>query len=165
MLTASTIIMAFPDGTSGKESESRSVVSKCLWPHGLYHTVHGVLQARIPEWVGFPFSRGSSQPRDQTLLPRCRWICYLLSAPACQCRRHKRHGFSPWVGKIHCRSTWQPTWAFLLENPMERGAWRATVCGITKSCTQLRRLTQTHTHCYNSKLSLIMYSAILCISC
>ena len=20
--------------------------------------------------------------------------------PACQCRRHKRHGFSPWVGKI-----------------------------------------------------------------
>ena len=20
--------------------------------------------------------------------------------PACQCRRHKRHGFNPWVGKI-----------------------------------------------------------------
>ena len=29
-------------------------------------TVHGVLQARILEWVAFPFSRGSSQPRDQT---------------------------------------------------------------------------------------------------
>jgi len=28
--------------------------------------VHGVLQARILEWVAFPFSRGSSQPRDQT---------------------------------------------------------------------------------------------------
>ena len=28
--------------------------------------VHGILQARIPEWVAFPFSRGSSQPRDQT---------------------------------------------------------------------------------------------------
>ena len=24
-----------------------------------------ILQARIPEWVGFPFSRGSSRPRDQ----------------------------------------------------------------------------------------------------
>ena len=28
--------------------------------------VHGILQARILEWVVFPFSRGSSQPRDQT---------------------------------------------------------------------------------------------------
>ena len=30
------------------------------------HTVHGILQARILERVAFPFSRGSSQPRDQT---------------------------------------------------------------------------------------------------
>ena len=28
--------------------------------------VHGILQARILEWVAFPFSRGSSQPRDRT---------------------------------------------------------------------------------------------------
>ena len=27
--------------------------------------VHGILQAKILEWVAFPFSRGSSQPRDQ----------------------------------------------------------------------------------------------------
>ena len=27
------------------------------------YTVHGILQARILEWVAFPFSRGSSQPR------------------------------------------------------------------------------------------------------
>ena len=30
------------------------------------YTVHGILQARILEWVSFPFSRGSSQPKDQT---------------------------------------------------------------------------------------------------
>ena len=30
------------------------------------YTVHGILQARILEWVAFPFSRESSQPRDQT---------------------------------------------------------------------------------------------------
>ena len=30
------------------------------------YTVHGILQARILEWVAFPFPRGSSQPRDQT---------------------------------------------------------------------------------------------------
>ena len=28
--------------------------------------VHGILQARILEWVAFSFSRGSSQPRDRT---------------------------------------------------------------------------------------------------
>ena len=28
-------------------------------------TVHGTLQARILEWVAFPFSRGSFQPSDQ----------------------------------------------------------------------------------------------------
>ena len=30
------------------------------------YTVHGILQARILEWVAVPFSRGSSQPRDRT---------------------------------------------------------------------------------------------------
>ena len=30
------------------------------------YTVHGIFQARILEWVAFLFSRGSSQPRDQT---------------------------------------------------------------------------------------------------
>ena len=28
------------------------------------HTVHGIFRARILGWVAFPFSRGSSQPRD-----------------------------------------------------------------------------------------------------
>ena len=33
-------------------------------------SVHGVLQARILEWVAFTSSRGSSQPRDQTWIFR-----------------------------------------------------------------------------------------------
>ena len=33
--------------------------------------------------------------------------------PSCQCRRHKRCGFSPWVGKISWRRAWQPTPVFL----------------------------------------------------
>ena len=41
------------------KSQSRSVMSDSLQPHG-------ILQARIMEWVAFSFSRGSSQPRDQT---------------------------------------------------------------------------------------------------
>ena len=30
------------------------------------YTAHGILQTRILEWVAFPFSWGSSQPRDRT---------------------------------------------------------------------------------------------------
>ena len=29
--------------------------------------------------------------------------------PACQCRRHKRGGFDPWVGMIPLRRAWQST--------------------------------------------------------
>ena len=34
------------------------------------YKVHGILQARILEWVAIPFSRGSSQPRDRTQVSR-----------------------------------------------------------------------------------------------
>ena len=34
--------------------------------HPMDSTVHGILQARILEWVAIPFSREPSQPRDQT---------------------------------------------------------------------------------------------------
>ena len=43
-------------------SESHSVMSDSLQPHGLYRNS----QARILEWAAVPFSRGSSQPRDWT---------------------------------------------------------------------------------------------------
>ena len=33
--------------------------------------------------------------------------------PTCQCRRHQRHGLSPWVRKIPWRRAWQPTPVFL----------------------------------------------------
>ena len=44
------------------------------------YKVHGILQARILEWVAILFSRGSSQPRDQTQIsPLCRQILHQLS--------------------------------------------------------------------------------------
>ena len=39
--------------------------SDSLRPHGPYN-VHGILQAGILEWVAFPFSSRSSQPRNRT---------------------------------------------------------------------------------------------------
>ena len=46
----------------------------------------------------------------------------------CQCGRCKRRGSGPWVGKVgnSCQETC-----------VDRGAWRATVHGVTKSQTRL----------------------------
>ena len=41
--------------------------------------------------------------------------------------------FNPWVGKIPWRKECNPLQYSYLENPMDRGAWQATVHGITKS--------------------------------
>ena len=43
-------------------------------------SVHGILQAKLLEWVATPFPRRSSQPRDRTwVLPHYRQILYHLS--------------------------------------------------------------------------------------
>ena len=48
----------------------KSILCDSLQPHGLYSppgsSLHGILQARILEWVAIFFSRGSSCPRDWT---------------------------------------------------------------------------------------------------
>ena len=65
--------------------------------------------------------------------------------PACQSRRHKRHRFDPWVGKIPWRRHSNALQYSCLENPMDRGAWQATVHRVTQSWTQLKQLS-IHTH-------------------
>ena len=40
-------------------------------------------------------------------------VALVVKEPTCQCRRRKRHGFDPWVGKIPWRRAWQPTPVFL----------------------------------------------------
>ena len=58
---------------------------------------------------------------------RCLRICL-------QCVRPK---FDPWVGKIPGEGNGNPLQYSCLENPMDRGAWWATVHAVTKSQTQL----------------------------
>ena len=86
--------------------------------------------------------------------------------PGCQCRRHKRGGFDPWVRKIPWMKAWQPTPVFLpgeshrqrsLENPMDREACWATVHGIANSWI-LPKQFSTHTckwtllDCHSAKI-------------
>ena len=37
----------------------------------------------------------------------------MVKKPACQCRRHKKRGFHPWVGKIPWKREWQLTPIFV----------------------------------------------------
>ena len=82
----------------------------------------------------------------------------------CQCRRHKRHGFNPWVGKIPWRRAWQPTLVFLPgESPWPEepgGLWStgsygvrhsgsnstAQLCSDGASFTAGRVITQSQSH-------------------
>ena len=54
---------SLPLAPPGKVEVAQSSPTLC---DPMDYTVHGILQARILEWVAFPFSRGSSQPRHWT---------------------------------------------------------------------------------------------------
>ena len=70
--------------------KSSVVLLTLLSPNGLCNpmdcsppgsSVHGVLQARILEWVAISFSRGSSRLRDQTQVLHCRQILLTSKPP------------------------------------------------------------------------------------
>ena len=63
---------------------------------------------------------------------RPRWLSG--KEPSCQCRRCK---IDPWVRKIPLGGNGKPLQYSCLGNPMDRGAWWATVHGVTKSWTRL----------------------------
>ena len=95
-------------------------------------SVHGFLQARILEWVGMHFSRGSSQPRDRTHISyvSCtgRQVLYhpggtvvknLLAMQETQVR-------SPGLGRSPREVNSNPLLYSCLGNSVDRGAWQAT---------------------------------------
>ena len=105
------------------------------------YKVHGILQARILEWVAFPFSRGFSQPRDWTqvsciagrfftswVIREAQWkLCLTLCDPM----DYKVHGILQarilkWVAFPFCRGSSQLT---------DRTQISHTACGFF---TQLR---------------------------
>ena len=55
---------------SAQQRSEVKVIQLCLTLcDSMDYKVYGILQTRILEWVAFPFSRGSSQPRGQTQVP------------------------------------------------------------------------------------------------
>ena len=99
-------------------------------------SVHGILQARILEWVLSPgiFPTQGSNPG----LPHCRRSLYQL-----------KHQGSPRirVSLSLGEGNGTPLQYSCLENPIDRGAWWAAVHGVAKSQTRLSDFTFTfHFH-------------------
>ena len=61
--------------------------------------------------------------------------------PTCQCRRLKRHGFSPWTGRSLGGGHGELLQYSCQENPVDRGAGQAIVHRVAKSQTQLKQLS------------------------
>ena len=81
-----------------------------LYPVFLPGESHG--QSSLAGWSPRDWSDWS--PKH---IPYKRYRCFPSGTDdkqsACQCRRHRRHGFNLWVGEIPCRRKWQPTPVFL----------------------------------------------------
>ena len=125
-------------------------------------SVHGILQARIPEWVAISSSRGMelamelASPVSSTLVDR-----FFTTEPNISGKSHGRRslvGYSPWGCKesdtterlhfhfsLSCtgEGNGNPLQCSCLENPRDRGAWWAAVYGVAQSHTRLKRLSSS----------------------
>ena len=84
-------------------------------------SVHGILQARILEWVAIPFSRGSSLPGDQTHVS-CIAGIFFTAKPQSKPYMVSRHYLLDWPKssfELLCTILWK-TWMNSLTNPIER---------------------------------------------
>ena len=79
-------------------------------------------------WSPFKFqSKHYPFPKHFLRLPK--WLSG--KECACKCRSFRRCGFDPWVGKIPWSRNGNPLQYSCLENPTDKGAWQATLHGVT----------------------------------
>ena len=131
--------------------------SICLSLSDLFHIVyimslrfiHVVTNSKVSLFNGWIICRA----RSHFLYPFIHWWtrrlpkclhCYKKRLPWClrgwrirlQCQIPE---FNPWVGKIPGEENGNPLQYSCLENPIDRGAWSATIHGVTESQTQLKQ--------------------------
>ena len=141
-------------------SVSCSVVSYSLQLPG--SSVHGILLARILEWIAIPFSRGSSQPGDWTQVSCTAGRFFTVWAtrkPTGVCRSSSI-AITKDTLLLHLlthpsgEGNGTPLQYSCLENPMDGGAWWAAVHGVAKSQTWLSYFTFTfHFHALEKEVA------------
>ena len=112
-------------------------------------SVHGILQARILEWVAISFSRGSYRSRDWTRVSCIggRFFTAWVTRESLQLSdknfNFRKSSSIYGLGRSPGGGNGNPLQYSCLENPMDRGAWWATVHWVAKSWTLLKWLN-TH---------------------
>ena len=77
---------------------------------------------------------------------------------ACQCRRHGRHRFDPWVGKIPWRRKWQPILVFLLGKPQGQ----RSLAGYSLWSHKESDMTEhACTHCISCNVQVLIYCILI----
>ena len=105
-------------------------MSDSLWPVDCSppgSSVHGILQARILEWVAISFSKE------------------VVNNPPANAGNAGDVGSIPGWGRSPGGGHGNPLQYSFLENPMDRGTWQAIVHRVAKSWTWLEWLSM-HTH-------------------
>ena len=161
--------LSFSVFTERKESESasHSVVSRSLRPRGLYSPWNSPTQntgvgslcllqgifptqglnhkgsPRILEWVAYPFSSGSSRPRNWTgvsCITGTFFTNWAMREASCFYYRLEFRTLGPfWIAE----GNGNPLQCSCLENPRDGGAWWAAVYGVAQSWTRLKRLSSS----------------------
>ena len=105
-------------------------------------SAQGIFQARVLEWVAIAFSIFAHYVDPFQSGPRGK-------EPACQCRSRRDAGSIPRSRRSSGGGHGNPIEYSCLENPMNRGAWLATVHKVTQGQTWLKQFC-THTSDVNN---------------
>ena len=130
-----------------------SGVSNSLWPHGTVcsppgSSVHGILQARMLEWVAIPFSRESSRPRDLT------WVSHIAG-----------RFFTVWItsSAILAFSFWLDTLKQQFSKSNPRTASRVSTRSKPYNTTGIRFVKMNATHLTIFVLKNIIFIKVYCL--
>ena len=121
--------------------------------------VHGILQERILEWVAISFSRGSSWPRNQTLVScianrfftdwamREAQVALVVKNLPANAGNLRDAGSILGLGKSSGGGHGNPLHCSCLENPHGQRSLVGSVHRVTKSCIQLKQLSMQPRAC------------------
>ena len=102
-------------------------------------SVHGILQARILEWVAISFSRGSSQPRDRTRVSCIPGRRFTL----CAAREALGAPKNKVCHSLHCSSEYNPSDFGV--NHLVTSMCRVFSCVVGRGCLLWQSITNTRT--------------------